>query len=793
VKKRIKKVAVLGSGTMGSGIAAQLANAGIKSYLLDIVPKELTEEDKKKKLTPESPAFRNKIAEANKQKAVNGRPPLVMNKEDADLITVGNMEDNLSWLSECDWIVEVVPENLDIKKEVLKNVQPYIKPGTIVTTNTSGISVNRIVEEMPLEFRQYWLGTHFFNPVRYMKLLEIIPCNDTLPEVVQFMADFGERVLGKGIVYCKDTPNFIANRLGVRTSVSFTQKTDEFNLTIDEVDAIAGPAMGRPRTAVYGLADLVGLDISVASCSTVYNNVSGEEKELFIRPAWYNEMAARGLLGNKAGGGFYKKAGKDKLVIDVKTFEYRPIKQVSFPSVDAALKEKSFTKKMEIFFESDDVAAQFVWRHQRDTFLYAAAKLGEISNDILNMDRAMRWGYNFPAGPFEMWNGLDLPKYIARMEAEGCQIPAWVKEMLAAGITSFYKTEAGVEYYYCAVAKKYVPIQHKPEVIVLPELKAQNKEVLSDPAGSLYDIGDGVVCLQLTNKSTFINGAAIDFIKKAQEELNKNWEGMVITGSGSNFCTGNDLAWVMEQINNKNWDAIDAALKNAQDTFMAIKYSDKPIVAAVYGQTRGSGCEMAMQAAGIQLAGETSMGLVDFSAGLVPAHGAVKELVLRAMEKVKGTSAFVLDFLTPFHTNLYQAKVSGSGKDAKNLGYAKATDKITLNNDFLLYDAKQRVLSLLEDNYCSPVNKPFAAIGKNALGPLKAKNAVWLGMLSEYDWHIICKLADIMAGGDIIAGSMITEQYLLDLEREAYLSLAGEAKTQERITSMLTKGKPLRN
>jgi 3-hydroxyacyl-CoA dehydrogenase len=780
---------------MGSGIAAHLANAGIKSYLLDIVPPEFTEADKKKQLTPESAAFRNKIAEANKLKAVNGRPAQVMNKEDADLITVGNMEDNLAWLSECDWIVEVVPENLDIKKALMKRILPFIKAGTIVSTNTSGISVNKIVEEMPLEIKQNWLGTHFFNPVRYMRLLEIIPGKDTLPEVVSFMADFGERVLGKGVVYCKDTPNFIANRLGVHASVSFGQKTEEFNLTIEEVDGITGPAMGKPNTAVYGLADLVGLDISIASGNTCYNGVGGAEKELFVRPAFYQEMFRRGLLGNKVGGGFYKKQGKDKLVIDINTYEYRPMKPVTYPSVVAALKEKNLTKKMQIFFAGDDVAAQFVWRHIRDTFLYAAAKVGEISDDILNMDRAMKWGYNYPAGPFEQWNGMDLPKYIARMEADGCEVPAWIKEMLATGVTSFYRTEAGVEYYYSIPEKNYVPVPHKPEVIVFPELKAQNKAVKANEAGTLYDIGDGVVCLQLHTKDASINASAIEMIKLAKEELDKNWEGMVITGSGKNFCTGNDLAWLMEQITAKNWAGIDQALKNAQDAYMANKYSDKPIIVAASGACKGSGCEMAMQSAGIQAAGETQIGLNDFGAGLIPANGGIKELTMRALNQVKGTSAWALDFLSPNLANLYNSKVSGSGKDAINSGYMKATDRVTLNNDFLIADSKRRVLALVADGYTAPISRTFGAPGLNHISPLKSrtKNMMWAGYLSEHDWLICCKIIDIMAGTPVVAGGQINEQYLLNLEREAYLSLCGEPKTQERIANMLAKGKPLRN
>ncbi|NPV27337.1 MAG: 3-hydroxyacyl-CoA dehydrogenase [Firmicutes bacterium] len=796
MKKRIKRVAILGSGTMGSGIAAHLANAGIRSYLLDIVPTELTEADKSKGLTPESPEFRNQIAENNKQALLKARPAQLMNKEDIDLITAGNMEDNLAWLSECDWIVEVVPENLEVKKAVLKKIQPYIKPGTIVTTNTSGISVNRIAEEMPLEFRQYWLGTHFFNPVRYMKLLEIIPCRDTLPEVVRFMADFGEKVLGKGIVFCKDTPNFIANRLGVNSGCSIANKTVEFGLTVPEVDAIAGPAMGRPSTAFFGLIDLVGLDIAIASGDTVYNNVEDPaEKQLFVRPNFYYEMRNRGLLGNKTKAGFYKKEGKEKLAIDLNTFEYKPIKPVSFPSLETANKEKTLARKLEAFFEGDDVAAKFVWKHIRDTFVYAASKIPEIADNILDIDRAMRWGYNYAAGPFEMWTGMDLPKYVARMEAEGVVVPAWVKEMLAAGFNSFYKTEDGIEYYYSIPEKKYVPIQHKPEVIVLAELKAKNKVIKANEAGTIYDIGDGVICLQLHTRTGAINAGVIEIIKQAQEELAQNWEGLVITGSGRNFCVGADLNWVMEQITAKNWAEIDRGLKMTQDVYLANKYSDKPVVVAPFGMTLGGGCEMAMHSSAIQAAGETYFGLVEVGVGLIPAGGGLKEMTMRAMERIKGTSAFAIDFITPYFQNIMTAKVSTSGKEGVDLGYMRPTDRITLNNDFLIADAKKRVLELIDIGYTPLLSKPFPAVGQNGLGLIKSstRQMMHAGYMSEYDWHIACKIVDVMAGGQITAGTMINEQYLLDLEREVFLSLCGEQKTQDRIVHMLTKGKPLRN
>ncbi len=791
MKKRIKKVAILGSGTMGSGIAAQLANAGIRSVLLDIVPPNLTEEEKA------NPAMRNKIAEGNKQALLKSRPPQLMTREGADLITVGNMEDNLNWLSECDWIVEVVPENLAIKKTVLNNIAPHIKPGTIVSSNTSSISINSIAEDMPLEFRQYWLGTHFFNPVRYMKLLEIIPCTDTLPEVLKFMADFGEKTLGKGIVYCKDTPAFIANRFGNWGGPNGAKLMLELGLTFSEVDAIMGRPVGRPGTAQFGLIDLVGLDIAVASTGTVKDNVTDpKEKEAYTLPQFYFDMLEKGILGNKTKGGFYKRVGRERLMLDLDTWEYVPMKPADFPSLDKAKAARTLPEKMQAFFEGDDKAAKFVWETSKKYLMYAASKIPEVSDDILNVDRAMRWGYNHGAGPFEQWNGLDLKKYVARMEAEGETPPAWLKEMLDLGFNSFYKNENGIEYYYSVPDKNYVPIKFKAEVVVLPELKAQNKVVMSTDAATVYDMGDGVLCFNITTRNSAIPPELIDAMIQAQAELKKpEWEGMVISSAGAHFCVGADLNGTAQAIEQKAWDAIDEALKKLQDTFMAFKYSDKPVVVAPFGRALGGGCEIVMHGSGVQAAAETYIGLVEVGVGLIPAGGGVKEMTMRAIDRIKGTMAHPVDFLAPYFQNIAQAKTSMNVREGMALGYLRPYDGITFNPDFLLGDAKKRVLQMVEAGYNAPVSRAFPAPGKNETALLKVATLGMKlsGVISEYDWHICNKIVDIMSGGDVIKGAPITEQYLLDLEREAFVSLCGEQKTQERIAHMLKTRKPLRN
>ena len=794
MKKRIRKAAILGSGTMGSGIAAQLANAGIPSYLLDIVPK-YTEADQAKGVKAESPAFRNRIAENNKALAIKSRQ--FMNKEDADLVTCGNMEDNLAWLSEVDWIVEAVPENLAIKKDLLKKIAPYIKPETIVSSNTSTISITTMAEDMPLEFRKYWMGTHFFNPVRFMKLLEVIPGKDTLPEVMQFMADFGERTLGKSIVWCKDTPGFIANRFGNQGGPTVCKLMDELGLTFSEIDAICGPAMGRPNTGAFGLMDLVGLDIAVNGTQSIHDVLTDpEDKKFYVVPEIFKKNVEKGILGNKTKGGFYKRVGKEKLMLDPNTYEYVPQKPADFPSLEKARAAKTLPEKLEAFYEGNDKAAELVWKINSSTLQYATKKIPEISDDIINCDRAMEWGYNHQAGPFRVWDGLDLPKYVARIEAEGGSVAPWVHEMFAAGITAFYKYENGTEYYYSIPDKKYVPVTYKPEVIILPQLKAQNKVVFSTPAATLYDMGDAVLGFCITTKNSAIPPELIDAMIMAQAELKKpEWDGMVITSAGKDFCVGADLNGTAQAIELKAWDAIDAALKKLQDTFMGFKYSEKPVVVAPFGKALGGGCEIVMHGSAAQAAAESFIGLVEVGVGLIPAGGGVKEMTIRALDRIKGTMAHPVDFLMAYFQNIAQAATSMSAKQAVGMGYLKPSDGISMNTSFVLGDAKKRVLDMVEAGYAAPVSRPFPAPGKNETALIKVgtMGMKLSGVISEYDWKICCKIVDVMSGGDVIKGAPITEQYLLDLEREAFVSLCGEPKTQERIAYMLKTKKPLRN
>ncbi|CFX89580.1 Dehydrogenase, multihelical, partial [Syntrophomonas zehnderi OL-4] len=701
-------------------------------------------------------------------------------------------------LAECDWVVEVVPEVIEIKKAVLKNIAANIKPGTFVTSNTSSISINKIVEDMPLEFRQYWMGTHFFNPVRYMKLLELIPGKDTLPEVVEFFADFGERVLGKGIVYAKDTPAFVANRLGNWAGPSVTQLMMELGLTVPEVDALTGSAIGRPGTGTFGLFDMVGVDIAVLSTLEVQHNVdSPEEKAMYTPAPFLQKMLDNNMLGAKTKGGFYKRVGKEKQVLDVNTFEYGPIVKPDLPSLAAAKAAKSVPEKVTAFFESDDKGGQFIWKHVAGLFLYAASKIPEVSDDVLNMDRALNWGYNHQMGPFQLFSALDLPKYIARMKAEGMSVPAWIDEMLAAGITSFYKTEAGVDYYYSIPDKKYVEIAVSPSAIILPRLKAQNKVIFSTADGTLYDLGDAVLGLECHSKASAINPNLLDTISAAQEELKKpDWEGMVISGRGKNFCVGADIAAVYGYAQNKDWAPIEAALLKGHQTYDANKYSLKPVVMAVKGQVLGGGCELMTQSSAIQAAAETYAGQVEIGVGLIPAGGGIKESVLRVVDRIsKGDNPFPINFVQPEFEAIAQAKVGTSAKESRKLGFIRDTDGISLNEDLIIPDAKARVLKMVEDGYSAPVSRPFKAFGQTAVDLLLVgtKGMMWAGVISEYDWEILCGIINIYAGGGVSTGMEITETYLEELERELFMKLIGNQKTQDRIAHMLKTGKPLRN
>lgn len=805
--RRINRAAVLGAGVMGGSIAAHLANVGIATYLLDIIPPELTEEDQKKGLSADSPAFRNRFALKAKELMLKASPAPLYVPENADLITVGNFEDHLALLSEVDWIIEVVVERLDIKQGLLKRVEQVRKPGSIVSSNTSGISINKMCEGLTPEFRQHFLGTHFFNPPRYMPLLEIIPGADTLPKVVDFMTGFGGRVLGKGVVLCKDTPNFIANRIGVYGMMSTIRAMVDMGMTLEEVDALSGAALGRPKSASFRTLDMVGLDILLHVAKTVYDAADDPaEKEIFTPTPFLEKMVANRWLGDKTGQGFYKKvktkSGKEILALDYNTLEYRPKQKAKFASLEAAKQLPGLVKRIKALVFGKDKGAAFAWRVTKEALLYSAAKAEEIAGDIMSVDQAMKWGFNWELGPFELWDAIGVADSVTRMKAEGDNIPPLVEKLLASGRKSFYEKKEGSKYCFDLSSGDFKEAALPEGVILLPSLKEKNKLIKGNQGASLVDLGDGVACLEFHSKSNAIGADIIDMVKFTVAEVEKNFEGLVIGNHGKNFSVGANLMLILFEAEDDNWDELDLMVREFQNATMSLKYCQKPVVAAPFRMALGGGCEFCLGSDLVQACAETYMGLVEVGVGVLPAGGGTKELLFRAMEQLPspGASKVALNYNPvplvgrAFET-IAMAKVSMSGPEAMKIGYLRPTDRITVNPDRLIYDAKQAVLELAKKGYKPPRPGIVAATGNEGYAAMQLMIYTLRegNFISEYDAHIAKKVAHVLAGGNITSGVPVTEQYVLDLEREAFLSLLGEPKTQDRMRHMLSTGKPLRN
>lgn len=798
--ERIKKAAVLGAGVMGSAIAAHLANVGIPSFLLDIVPQDMTEAEKKKGLTLESPEVRNRFAVLGKKRIQESSPASLYLKEDADLITVGNLEDHLSWVSRADWIIEAIIENLDAKRDLFKRLIPLVKEGVVISSNTSGISIQKMCEGLSRDFEERFLGTHFFNPPRYMKLLEIIPAALTSKRVVERMADVGERILGKGIVYTKDTPNFIANRIGVFSLATTLKTMVEEGYRVEEIDQITGPAMGRPKSATFRTADLVGLDVMIHVVNNLYENLE-KEKGYFELPPFIQHMAKNQWLGQKTKQGFYKRVkreeGEEFLVFDYQKLDYRPQEKVNLPSVEMAKNIDDVGPRIKTLVMSPDRGGQFAWKTLKKTLLYSAGKIPEIADDVVNVDRAMRWGFNWELGPFELWDAIGVKPSVQRMEKEGEKIPPLVERLLGQGYSSFYEKRDGHVFYFDLGAGQYQEVKEKPEIILLPSLKDRKKTVLSNPGAGLIDLGDGVACLEFHSKMNAIGADTIQMMEQALKEVEEKFDGMVIGNQEENFSVGANLMLILFEIQDENWDQIEEYVRIFQDTFMAVKYFEKPVVAAPFGLTLGGGCELCLASASVRAAAETYMGLVELGVGLIPAGGGTKEMLLRSVEGIPpGVDADAFPFVRQAFETVAMAKVATSAKEAQKLGYMRPTNRISVNRDYLIHDAKATVLNMVKDNYRPPqLRKNIKVLGEKGyallqMGLFYMKEG---GYISEYDEHVAKKLAYVISGGNLPDGSEVTEQYLLDLERDAFLSLCGEAKTQERIEYMLKTGRPLRN
>lgn len=798
MNKSIRKAAVIGSGIMGSGIAAHLANVGIPCLLLDMVPKEVTEDEAAKGYTLEDPVVRNRLAVGALAKLKKNMPSPLYDVAFAERITPGNLEDHLSYISEVDWVIEVIVENLQVKKNLLSQIEHYWKPGTIVSSNTSGISIQEMVADCSEPFQKCFLGTHFFNPPRYMKLLEIIPGVNTDPGIVQQMKSFGENVLGKGVVLAKDTPNFIANRIGTYGLLITLQEMINNGFTVEEVDAVTGPAMGRPKSATFRTLDLVGLDTFIHVADNVYVNITDEtEKAAFDAPESLTQMVARGWLGEKSGQGFYLKKkganGSEIWSLDLTSMAYTPQKKVTSDSLEAAKLAKGARNKTKALIATGDRYSEFAWNILKQVLIYSAEKVGEIADSIHDIDEAMKWGFNWELGPFETWDAIGLVRSVERMEKEGLSVPSWVKEWIAQGNQSFYQKEKGT--IYVMSEQGYKQIEQPPAIIRLSSLKEQNKIVKGNDGASLIDLGDGVACLEFHSPNNAIGADILTMIQQSLEEVRNNFEGMVIANQGRNFCVGANIMLLLMEAQDEEWDEIDGIIRLFQNTMYKVKRFEKPVIAAPHRMTLGGGVEACMPADQVIAGAETYYGLVEVGVGLIPAGGGCKELAMRVSQRVGHPEAELQPYLNQVFETVGMAKVSTSGHDAKKLGYLRSTDRIIANQDHLIYEAKQAVLRMSRDGYEPIPEEKIRVVGSEGkavlqLGAIGMRES---GYISDHDLLIAKKLAHVLAGGDLPAGSLVSEQYMLDLEREAFLSLCGEMKTQQRMQHMLTKGKALRN
>lgn len=802
---QIKKAAVLGAGVMGATIAAHLANAGIECLLLDIIPFELKPEDEAKGLTKDSPAWRNSFAERGLKGAIKSKPASFYAKSVAKLVKTGNFDDDLAKLAGVDWVIEVVVENLKIKHELLAKVEKVISPNCILSSNTSGLPINEVGSQLSASVKGRFLGTHFFNPPRYMKLLEIISGPDTKPEVVNFMTSFGEEVLGKGVVVCKDVPNFIANRIGVFDISNAITIMMEMDLTIPELDAIIGKALGRPGSAICGTMDLVGLDTGAHVMKNLYEAVPDDEmREIFQAPDFMVKMIEGGKLGNKTRQGYYKKTKdekgkKVKLALDYKTNEYVAFSKPRFEELKEARKTPGgFAAGLKYLFNSPGKVGDVVRAYLCRNFIYAANRIPEISDQINAIDNAMKWGYNHKLGPFELWDAVGLEDSVAVFKSLKMKLPKALTAMLKAGHKSFYEKREDGLYVYDFATAGYVKIASNPKIILLPALKAEKAVVATNPGASLIDLGDGIACVEFHSKMNAIDADVVGMLNQACDIVEKDFKGLVIANHATNFSVGANLFEVFVTIQKGDWDILDEMIKGFQDCNMRLKYLEKPVVTAPAGMALGGGCEISMHGDRCQATGETYIGLVEVGVGVIPAGGGTKELMIRATEGIPdGTIANGLNLQTYYQKvfeTIAMAKVATSAVEGKELGFIRKSEGLSMNRDHQIYDAKQIALGL-SYFYQKPLSPMVPVMGENFRGMIDSVlyNMRAGNYVSEYDCHVAGKVANILSGGDCPEGSYVSEQHLLDLEREAFLSLCGEAKTQDRIMYMLKNGKPLRN
>lgn len=799
----ITKAAVLGAGTMGAGIAAHLSNAGIPTLLLDIAPSELTPEEEGKGLTLESPQVRNRIVNSLFEAAKKLRPAPFMLGENARLISTGNFTDDLVKLKDCDFVIEAVVENLEIKHKLFAEVEKNRKPGAVVASNTSGIPIDSIAEPFSDDFKQHFVGIHFFNPPRYMKLVEVIPGSKTSGEIACKISGFLDQRLGKGVVPAKDRPNFIANRIGVFGMMATIHEMIAMGFTPTEVDQMTGKAIGHASSATFRTSDLVGLDVTAHVTNNLYPAVpDDEDRDVFVLPELIQTLLDKKLLGDKTKGGFFKKSkdaegNRQILELDLTTFEYKPQVKTKFPSIEAAKGIEDNAGRVKALVWGDDRVGEFLWKTTSRVSRYAANRVPEIADTIVEIDNAIKWGFGWEIGVFEAWDAIGVAESVERMRSEGQAIPANVEKMLASGATTFYKNENGNRSFYDLVAGEYKPMPVRSGVLVLKDIKERTGVIKTNPGATLIDIGDGVACLEFHSKMNSIGGDTVQMMNFAIDEVEKNFKGLVVGNQGGNFSAGANIMMLLLAAQEEEWDDINMMVAALQKTVMRLRYSAKPVVTAPYGMTLGGGCEIAMHGDKVRAAGETYMGQVEVGVGLIPAGCGTKEMTMRAMDAARRTpDADPLAFLKKTFELLGMGKVATSGQEARAWGFLRDSDAISMNGDRLIQDAKQEVLNLDASGYVQPVERTdILALGDSAQAAMKLALHMMKqgGFISDHDALIGAKLAKVMSGGDLNHQTLVSERYLIDLEREAFVSLCGERKTQERIAAMLKTGKPLRN
>lgn len=801
MKRRINKVAVIGSGIMGSGIACHFANIGVEVLLLDIVPRDLTEKEKKKGLSLEDKAVRNRIVNDSLQASLKSKPSPIYHQDFAKRIKTGNLEDDISKVSEADWIIEVVVERLDIKKQVFDNLEKHRKKGTLITSNTSGIPIQQMNEGRSDDFKKHFCGTHFFNPPRYLRLFEIIPGPDTSQEVLQFLNEYGEKFLGKKSVVAKDTPAFIGNRVGIFSIMSLFHMVKEMDMTIEEVDKLTGPVIGRQKSATFRTVDVVGLDTLVHVANGLHKGVPTDEAhDLFAMPDYINTMVENEWFGSKSGQGFYKKIKGDDgssqiKSLDLNTLEYRDQKKASFATLELTKTIDKVEDRFKVLIGGKDKAGEFYRKNFAALFAYVSHRIPEITDELYKIDDAMKAGFGWEHGPFQIWDAIGVEKGIEMMKAEGKEPAAWVNEMLEKGNKSFYKVKEGNTWYYDIPEKEYKKIPGQDTFIILDNIR-ESKEVFKNSGVVVEDLGDGILNVEFRSKMNTIGGDVLDGINKAIDLAEKEYQGLVVANDGKNFSVGANIGMIFMMAVEQEYDELNMAIKYFQDTMMRMRYSSIPTVAAPHAMTLGGGCELSLHADKVVAAAETYIGLVEFGVGVIPGGGGSKEMTVRAADTFQKDDV-ELNRLREHFLTIGMAKVSTSAYEAYDTNILqKGKDIVVVNPDRQLAIAKKHALLMAENGYTKPVPRnDIKVLGKQALGAFYVGTDQMMAgkYISEHDKKIANKLAYVMAGGDLSEASYVSEQYLLDLEREAFLSLTGERKTLERLQHMLKKGKPLRN